>query len=354
MRILIAGAGVAGLSLTASLEAQLDQEDRDIDLEIEIIEKRQSEEAGNGYAIALLKNGLEFLERLDLAEKVLSKSRKLEDFSLFNVGGEKIGGRSGLDTEGDFGVGVAIQRNDLMRALQSAVATKVHYSTEFSEEIEEFEKYLETFDIVVGADGLHSQVRERFFSEKQAKKIDLGINSWSCEFAQSSVISEKFQSSVNEIRTDKDDKGIFVGGYRIADDRLLGLITSETETDIDAALERLDSPLLKDRGDLVEESIYHFRQAEIIADKWRVENKFIIGDAAHALSPASGMGASQAIIDGYLLGVLISQAATESIDLEQMYKDFDQLVESRNKQIDFLRELSHKRLENQDMDRFLY
>jgi 2-polyprenyl-6-methoxyphenol hydroxylase-like FAD-dependent oxidoreductase len=59
---------------------------------------------------------------------------------------------------------------------------------------------------------------------------------------------------------------------------------------------------------------------------WRRDRVVLIGDAAHAMSPAGGQGASLALEDAMLLGQLVAERARP---LEQSFARFEQLRRSR-------------------------
>ena len=57
-----------------------------------------------------------------------------------------------------------------------------------------------------------------------------------------------------------------------------------------------------------------------ILPKWHKGRAIMIGDAAHATSPALGQGANQAMQDGYLLGKLLSEKETPQEAFEELFK----------------------------------
>jgi len=60
---------------------------------------------------------------------------------------------------------------------------------------------------------------------------------------------------------------------------------------------------------------------------WHRERVVLIGDAAHAMSPAGGQGASLALEDAMLLGQLVAEQARRP--LEQSFARFEQLRRPR-------------------------
>jgi len=53
---------------------------------------------------------------------------------------------------------------------------------------------------------------------------------------------------------------------------------------------------------------------------WHKDRICLIGDAAHATSPALGQGANQAMQDGYLIGKYLSEENTPSDAFEKLFK----------------------------------
>jgi 2-polyprenyl-6-methoxyphenol hydroxylase-like FAD-dependent oxidoreductase len=336
MKILIIGAGVAGLSLAGFLE-KLDE-----NLEYQIIEKRGAGEVSTGYALALLPLGLRVLDKLSLLDSAIDNSKKLLDYKIYDKAGKLIGGKDNLNSQGKYGVGIAITRETLIKILMNKVERKkIIYGKKYSDLGED---YLGDFDLIIGADGVHSQVRNQNFPENSYQKKNLNLKSWSFKLEKNDIEDFKFPS-VLEVR----DKKFFVGVYNVKGSSPMGLINTNSNMDLADILNEVDLSFLPQKLDSYQ-NLYEFDQYEVKMSNWRNGNYILIGDAAHAFSPASGMGASQSLLDSFYLFSLIRENISRGESLQQMYNKFDQKVgNERLPMLNKIRERSHLRLKNQDI-----
>ena len=163
MRIAIVGGGVGGLALATALA--------DSELDVSVFE-RASAVAHTGLGLLLLKNGLDALGALGLREEIAEQSNPLDLAVLRDPRGEVF-----LRAELHEHRGIA--RLDLMRLLASGVRRehlrwgRAVVGVELDEDAVELrfsDGRPEHFDLVIGADGVHSAVRGALFPDWRAEE----------------------------------------------------------------------------------------------------------------------------------------------------------------------------------------
>ena len=305
MRILISGAGIAGLALAGFL--------REHGIEPALVEKAQA--FGRvGYGIALWGNGIRILQALGLEERFYAEGERIERWTLRDAQGAIL--RSVELDLGELPPLTAIHRADLHAVLLEKVPSSwIRMDTA----IERFSRHAdgasvvlsdgsrEHYDLVVGADGIHSRVRELAFDNWRLK--DMGAAVWSFwmpddvetppGFTEAwgrngkaflvAPVSGSHMGSVAvplDERYNPEEHLAFLRGVVHADEWLLPEV-----------LEAMDDP----------QSVFHDRLYEVEATHWQRERAVLVGDAAHALHPIVGMGGSLALEDAYVLADELSR-----------------------------------------------
>lgn len=173
MKVLIVGAGMAGLACAATLDKEK--------YDITVIDK--TDKFGTiGYAISLWNNGIRILNRLDIN---LKDKINTIDYVVYRDSHNRL---ISIAKEKDFALTydmITIVRSDLHQSLLEKAKEKVKYkmSTNISN-IENIDNGVwvtfkdmnsndkdsaesrESFDIVIGADGIRSTIRENIFPNK--------------------------------------------------------------------------------------------------------------------------------------------------------------------------------------------
>jgi 2-polyprenyl-6-methoxyphenol hydroxylase-like FAD-dependent oxidoreductase len=176
-RILISGAGIAGLSLARRLQQ--------LGIEHVLIEKRDAVPPG-GAGIALPFNAIQALRQLGLAERVLAMAHEVSEVSYTKKDGSVLGRASLLEAPLDQDKFVAMRRSDLHAILLDGIASRIHFQTT----IESFDARPDGvqvnsanpavhghYDLVVSAEGLNSELRQRSFAG-EATTVDHNVANW--------------------------------------------------------------------------------------------------------------------------------------------------------------------------------
>jgi 2-polyprenyl-6-methoxyphenol hydroxylase-like FAD-dependent oxidoreductase len=175
MRVLISGAGIAGLTAAYWL--------RSYGFTTTIVERASSLVTG-GYKIDVRGSALEVLKRMHIHDAVLAASTDMQGAMLVDrdgkvinkMGGDEFGHRAGGDVE--------IVRGTLCQILKGSIAgaefifgDSIRAIAQRSGDVQvEFTKNgTREFDLVIGADGLHSNVRGLVFGDEARFVRDLGL-----------------------------------------------------------------------------------------------------------------------------------------------------------------------------------
>ncbi|MFG2040146.1 FAD-dependent monooxygenase [Dactylosporangium sp. NPDC048998] len=173
MDILISGASVAGPSLALWLQRYGHS--------VTVVEKAPALRGG-GYAVDF-RGGvhLETLARMGLCDRLEARATHMGDIAIVDAAGARLSAIPAAIFSGD----LEVLRGDLAEVLYEATRERVRY--QFGDQITAIEQDAagvdvafaqappRRFDLVVGADGVHSGVRRLVFGDDPAHKRPLGV-----------------------------------------------------------------------------------------------------------------------------------------------------------------------------------
>lgn len=301
MDILISGSGVAGVSLAYWL--------RQRGFGVTVVERASAPRDG-GYKVDIRGAAVEVVRRAGLLDALREVSTQVRDAHFVDSAGRRVatmsadlfGGREGEDVE--------VVRGDLLRVLRDATDVEYVYGDSIAGLVDgadgvavRFESGVErTFDVVVGADGLHSRVRALAFGDESRFRRDLGHHV--------SIFTSSSGHGLDREELLYAEPGRTTNVYRTAGEGgARALFLFKSPADQGSPVERL-AGAFEGAGwrvpELVAEAaraddLYFDSVSQIVLDRWSSGRVVLVGDAGYAASPASGQGTSLALVGAYVL-----------------------------------------------------
>lgn len=304
--VLVVGGGLAGLALAGYLARQ--------GREPTVVEQADEWRA-SGYGIGLWADGLAVLDELGRLEAARRQAADPDRFEIRATDGELL---TRTAVPADRTLLLAIYRADLHAALRAAVPSEWVLMGTSPTGIEEdpdgvavtFEDgATETYDLVVGADGVHSTVREHCFTDWRKREPDTYV--WSLWAPQdvdlgSDMVSVWGPGSEGFVARVGDRVGLNLAARLGTPPEPPGREALRAQ----AAAIGWRLPGILERAD---EEPFFDRVRQVSCASWHTDRVVLIGDAAHAVHPISGMGASLALQDARVLAQELATAAPDGI-----------------------------------------
>jgi 2-polyprenyl-6-methoxyphenol hydroxylase-like FAD-dependent oxidoreductase len=319
MKIAISGAGIAGPCLAYWLHRTGHQPT--------LIEKAPRFRTG-GYLIDFWGVGYTVAEKMGILPEVLKAGYLFGELRLVDKNGRKAGGFSTAVfhrmTHGRF---VSLPRGDLAAAIYRAIENRIetHFDSSISA-IEESDNEAHVtfedgssrdFDLIIGAGGLHSKVRQLAFGPEQEFEKQLGFRVATFEAMGYSPRDEL-------VYVAHVSPGRQVARIALRGDRTMFLFVFRDELLNGSEPSGLAEPraLLRDVfGDAGWETpeilgalagdIYFDRVSQIVMPSWSKGRVMLIGDAASAVSLLAGEGTGIAMTAAYVLAGELQRAGDD-------------------------------------------
>jgi 2-polyprenyl-6-methoxyphenol hydroxylase-like FAD-dependent oxidoreductase len=308
-RVLVVGGGIGGLSTTIAL--------RRAGFDVDVVEKNP---AWDVYGVGIIQpgNALRALNEIGLAEEAVAHGHEMVgDRTWTGDGGVMLGESDWPPIVDGLPPGNGITRPRLHKILQShtlASGADVRAGVTFTElhpsdtgvAVDFSDGDTRRYDLVVGADGLYSQVRETVFGAQYRPKFT-GQVCWRYNLPRI--------EGLNRIWIFLGPNGS-AGFVPLAADLMYMLTIEKPPAEAPVRLpqegmaavyrERLaqfGGPVAEHRDLIVDDDAVVYRPVEnvLVPPPWYRDRVVLIGDAAHATSPQCGQGAAQAIEDGIVL-----------------------------------------------------
>jgi 2-polyprenyl-6-methoxyphenol hydroxylase-like FAD-dependent oxidoreductase len=312
IRVLVAGASIAGPALAHWLRRR--------GAEVTVVE-RAGELRPGGQAVDARGVAKEVIRRMGLDAAVRAARTETAGAYTVDVDGNVLETFRADDHDGDgFIAEIEILRGDLSRVLHDDTRDGVEYV--FGDWIAELTQDADgvdvafaggdrrRFDLVVGADGLHSALRAMVFGPRERFVRHLGL-----------VLA--FYTVPNEFGLDRwlidyqDPESGRSAGLRPLQDasRAMAMLSfPSADFDVDYRDVAAQKHLLRERMDgfgwLTPRILAHLddtpdfyldQVAQVVMDRWSSGRVGLLGDAAFSASPMSGAGTGLALVGAYLL-----------------------------------------------------
>jgi len=319
-RALIVGGGIAGLAAARGLTRA--------GVETVIVENVEAWRPV-GAGIVLNVNAMAALRRLGLADAVESRGFRLGEGAITDQTGRALARTDFGALDADFGPTIGLHRAELHAALlEGACDAAIHLGTSVAQiaqhsdcvDVELTNGRAERFDLVIGADGLHSRVRELSFGH--VPTVYAGYTCW------------RFVVDVQLERSGLCEmwgRGLRFGCVPIGEHTsyIFAVANAAPDTpDPEAGrLQRLrkrfssfggPAPALLDALEAPDELIHNDLRAVPVGN-WFDGRVVLIGDAAHAMTPNMGQGAGMGLEDAAVLVELV-QAGGEISEVLAEYR----------------------------------
>lgn len=302
----IVGGGIGGLSTAITLRRR--------GIEAEVYEATEAfRPVGSG--IGLASNAMQVLDRMGLADAVSEKGWTLERARFQDVSGAVLGDYGFGPVEERFGYATTVlRRAELHEVLVDGVPSDaLHLNTECTELARDDDRVTVQFrdgsavdvDLVVGADGLRSTVREQLFPDARPR--------YAGQLSYRGISETGLPDSLRRTGVETWGRGIRFGFSPLGPEHVYWFaVFSAPPDDFCESGQRRETLVerYRDFPDPIPEIIGNTDEGEIIhtdhrdlppLERWFTGRVVLVGDAAHAATPDMGQGAAQALEDAYAL-----------------------------------------------------
>ncbi|PGM54646.1 FAD-dependent monooxygenase [Bacillus sp. AFS053548] len=341
LRVLISGASIAGPALAYWLHRY--------GFEVTVVERAPALRPG-GYAVDIRGAAISVLERMGILDQVRSLDTHMTGVYFVNDKGKIKGKISEASLGNQQGMDIEIMRENLSNILFDLTKDKVTYIlgdsiTSIHESITGVEvQYIngkpDTFDLIIGADGIHSNVRMLKFGDENQFKHTLGCyisifefeNYLKLDHSQMLYTVPGKTVGMCSANDNKEAKGMLV--FQSEPLKYDRYNKEEQKSLIKNAFEELkgwETPYLLKK--LLNASDFYFDEiCQIHMPTWSEGRIALVGDAAYCPSPLSGQGTSLALVGAYVLaGELKAANGDYNKSFDSYEKEMRNFVEKNQK-----------------------
>ncbi len=332
MRVLISGAGIAGPTLAFWL--------LQCGFKPTLVETAPRLRTG-GYIIDFWGAGYEIADRMGLLPEITRKGYIVREVRVVRRTGQRVAGfpadAFSRMTHGRF---VSLPRGDLAAAIFGKIEGNVE--TIFGDRIHRISQTAKAvdvtfecggtreFDLVVGADGLHSRVRQLVWGEESQFERYLGYKAAAFEvegyWPRDELVYVMYTQVGQQVArfAMRDDRTMFF--FIFADEHVIGTDTMETQKAalrVRFAAGGWECPQILQALDSCND-LYFDRVSQIQMgpqpDLWTKGRVTLVGDAASCVSLLAGQGSALAMVAAYILAGELHRANGDHAAAFQRYQ----------------------------------
>lgn len=317
-RVVICGAGIAGLALANRMSAA--------GWDVEVVERSPGPRQ-QGYMIDFFGAGYDAVEAMGIAPRLHELGYHLDEAAFVDADGRRRG-RLRYDQFADVVGGrlVSIMRPDLELVLRESLPTgvRIRYGTgpvrvddtgSDGVRVTLTDGEVLTADLLVGADGVHSTVRTTVFGPEGDYVRHLGFHTAAYGFTDP-VLNARVRGRFH--LTDTFDRQ--VGLYALRGERVA--VFAVHRTDDPTLPEDSAAALRAEYGSLgwvvpdvlarcpSADEVYYDQVAQVVMPYWHRGRVVLVGDACYAVSLLAGQGASLAVAGAFVLADQLDRSPT--------------------------------------------
>ena len=333
MRVAINGAGIAGTALAYWL-SQMGHE--------VVLVERAPELRTGGYVLNLWGVGYDAVEKMGLLPKLLELQYETDELRMVDSHGRTRGGYPSQVLQSLAGGRIAtLARVDIAAAIYGLLDSRVE--TIFDDSITTinddgayahvgFEHASQReVDLVVGADGLHSKIRQITFGPDREFEYPMGCHVASFEVAG-------YRPRDDNLYVAHTAPGRYIARFPVRDDKTLFFIllrneylpstVPTTESERKAALTTAFSDMGWECPAILSalettDGLYFDSISQIRMDEWTKGKVTLVGDAAACPSLIAGEGAGLALAEAY---VLAGEIHDHGADLDSAFRHYQRRI----------------------------
>jgi 2-polyprenyl-6-methoxyphenol hydroxylase-like FAD-dependent oxidoreductase len=322
--VLISGASIAGPSLAFWLHRY--------GFQTTIVEKAPSLRPG-GYAVDFRGVGMEVLKRMGILEQVRKYETRTGKITMVNKHNKKVASMPDGFTSGE----LEINRGDLSLVLYEATKENTEYI--FGDSITDMKHAADgvevtfkrnpprKFDLVIGADGLHSGVRNIAFGEESKFIHNLGV------YLAIYTVPNYLNLNMDALFYGSLGKKVGIFGARQSKEAKASFYFTSDPFEFErkgvSQQKEIVRENFKDEAwevpkllDMMEDApdFYFDTLAQVKMPTWSTGRIALLGDAAHCASPMAGMGTTMAVVGAYILAGELYEANGDYLPAYSRYE----------------------------------
>jgi 2-polyprenyl-6-methoxyphenol hydroxylase-like FAD-dependent oxidoreductase len=313
-RVLVVGGGIAGMCAAIQM--------RKTGIAVDLVEL-DSAWRTEGAGITLLGPTLRAFAEVGVIESIMERGWCADGLEIYNAHGQKIGemptrrvGRP--DVPGGGGILRPVLA-EILRDATSASGTQVRQGVTVKAmqdegaqvSVELTDGYRQTYDLVLGADGMRSEMRSMLFPGAPPPRYT-GQGSWRAVVPRPAGISraamfmgERIKAGVNPVS--RDEMYLFLTEPRATPEHIDAAALAGTLRGLLAEFDGIIGDIRDGLGDK-SRIVYRPFWALLLPLPWHIGRRILIGDAVHATTPHLASGAGLSVEDAVVLAQELATA----------------------------------------------